>query len=127
MRSQDWNMAMALKKQWEGGDTPGVKLCPLLENLDGLLKYLDDIGLKPGINIPKCPDCGQEHRWSFIRTMMQNALDIKPARKSALLEAVDRKLDGVRAMYGGDKGYREMIKASDEFFARVKADNVYRP
>lgn len=127
MRGQDWNMAMALRKHWEGGATTGIDFCPLLENLDGLLKYLDDINLKPGINIPKCPGCGEEHRWSFIRTMMQNALDIKPARKSALLEAVDRKLDEVRAMYGGDDGYRKMVKASEEFFTKVKADNFYRP
>lgn len=127
MRGQDWNMAMALKTHWEGGDTLGIDLCPLLANLDGLLKYLEDNSVRPGINIPKCPDCGEEHRWSFIRTLLENALDIKPARQSALLEAVDRKLGGVRAMYGGDEGYRKMVKASEEFFATVKVDNVYRP
>ncbi len=127
MRGQDFNMAIALKKHWQGDATSGVDLCPLLENLDGMLKHLDDIGLKPGNNMPKCPSCGEEHRWSFIRTLLQNALNIEPGRHSALLEQVDRSLDSTRALYGGDKQYREMLKASEEFFARVKVDSVYRP
>jgi hypothetical protein len=36
-------MAMTLKTHWERGNTRGIELCPLLANLDGLLKYLDDL------------------------------------------------------------------------------------
>jgi len=127
MRGQDFNMAIALKKHWQGEASPGVDLCPSLEDLDGMLKHLDNIGLKPGNSIQKCLGCGEEHRWSLIRTLLQNALDIEPVRHSALLEQVDRSLDSTRALYGGDKQYREMIKASEEFFAKVQVDSVYRP
>lgn len=77
--------------------------------------------------LPKCPKCGEEHRWSFIRALLQYALTIEPARHSALLEQVDRNLDSARVLYGGDQQYREMMKAAEEFFAKVDANSVNRP
>ena len=123
MREIDWKLAAAVKEHWQGRATPGITPCPLLTDFDRLLVYLDEIGLKPGHAVASCPACSDEHRWALIKQLMSYALEVFPDRRNALLEAVDRNLGSVRALYGGDEGYREMQKGAAEFFAKVDADN----
>ena len=68
MRKVDWNMAIALRDHWQGGDSPRSDLCPLVADVDALLKYLDEIGLKPGDVIDPCPAFGQEQRSTLRKT-----------------------------------------------------------
>ena len=127
MRAIDWKLAMAVKDHWQGRKTPGITLCPILLDLDRLLAYLDEIDIKPGHAVACCPECGDEHRWTLLKTLMCSVLDLYPDRHSALLQAVDQGLESVRALYGGKEKYREMTKAAEEYFAKVNADNCYVP
>jgi hypothetical protein len=127
MRTVDRNLAIAVRNHWCGVETPGIVLCPLLADLDRLLKYLDETGIKPGSAIMTCPECGEHHRWVLLNELMIFALDIHPDNKSRLMEMVDSRLDEVRAMYGGEAGYREMKKEAEAFFAKVGADRSYTP
>lgn len=126
MRKVDWNMAIALRDHWQDG-APRSILCPLLADVDALLKYLDEIGLKPGDVIDPCPSCGGEHRWTLLKELMCFALKLQPARQSKLLAAVDQSLEPVRALYGGKDGYEKMEQDAEKFFARVGASNLYKP
>jgi hypothetical protein len=119
MRGIDWKMARDVVAHWNGGEAPGIVLCPLLADLDRLLNYLDEIGLRPGFSIFVCPECGDEHRWALIRSLMSSALSLRSARSSKVLEAVDRSLDPVRELYGGESGMRSMMQSADEFFVKV--------
>lgn len=127
MRAVDWNLAVAVRNHWNGAETPVIEICPLLADLDYLLKYLDEAGIRPGQAIGVCPECGNDHRWALLRELMIYALDIRPARHSRLLEMVDRSLDEVRAMYGGEEGYREMKLEAEAFFAKAGAKFNYTP
>ncbi|MDP2827560.1 MAG: hypothetical protein Q8O37_03035 [Sulfuricellaceae bacterium] len=127
MRTVDRNLAIAVRNHWCGVETPGIVLCPLLADLDRLLKYLDETGIKPGCAIMTCPECGEYHRWVLLNELMIFALDIRPDNKSRLMEMVDSRLDEVRAMYGGDEGYLEMKKEAEAFFAKVGAGRSYTP
>lgn len=127
MRSVDWHMAIALRDHWQGRDSPRGDLCPLLADVDALLKHLDEIGLNPGEVIDPCPSCGQEHRWALLKELMCFALKLQPARTSRLLAAVDQSLESVRALYGGKEGYEKMEQEAEKFFARVGASNLYKP
>lgn len=86
MRDVDWRMSITIRNHWRGKDAGQVKLCPLLADLDGLLKHLDEIGLKPGHAIAHCEQCGEEHRWVLIKELMCHALELRPANQSKLLE-----------------------------------------
>jgi hypothetical protein len=121
MRGIDWKLAMAVKDHWQGRKTHGVTLCPLLADLDRLLAYLDDKGLKPGHAVACCPECGDEHRWTLLHELMCSVLDLYPDRDTPLLKAVDQRLEPVRAAYGGKEKYREMTKAAEEYFAKIDA------
>ena len=128
MRGEDCTMATILRDHWQGKQTPpDVTLCPLLADLDRLLAYLDEQGFKPGDAMLPCPECGDHHRWTLLRDLMENALDITPRRHSKLLEMVDARLESVRQLYGGKSGYDEMREYAEKFFARVNADHTYRP
>ncbi len=126
MRGIDWKLAVAVKDHWQGRETLGMSLCPLLADLDRLLAYLDEKGVKPGYAVACCPECGDEHRWALLRELMCSVLELYPDRKTALLEAVDRSMDPVRALYGGKEGYAEMQKAAAVFFAEVDAGRIYK-
>ena len=126
MRGQDWDLAIALRDHWLGVDTPlDAKLCPLLADLDGLLAYLDEQGITPGDALLPCPVCGDHHRWALLRKLMEHALDIQPARHSKLLAMVNRSLDVVRDLYGGEEGYQRYKQGAEEFFAKVDAGQKY--
>lgn len=120
MRSEDFYMAIILRGHWQGRETPEVKLCPLLADLDQLLEYLDQIGLKPGHAIGVCPGCGEDHRWTLLRDLMINAKGIRPDSQHRLIEMVDRSRDSERAMYG-EEGFRELNKGAEKFFIGVDA------
>lgn len=122
MLSKDWYMAYQLKKHWKHETTENIEFCPLLADLNSLLNYLDEIGLKPGYNIPKCPACGADHRWDFIKAMLTNALELKPVHPSVLLEYVDRKLDYLREQEGGEEGRLKIDQKQDEFFLSLRKD-----
>lgn len=110
-------MAIALRNHWKGQATPGIKLCPLLADLDGLLVYLDAAGIRPGHAIYECPACGADHRWALLHELMIHVLEIRPASQSRLLTIIDRKLEVDREMYGGEKGFRSMRQGAEVFFA----------
>lgn len=119
MRGVDWNMSQALYAHWLGIEIPGFKLCPLLADLDRMLKYFDEIGLKPGHALCPCPECGDYHRWALLGELMSNALVLRSADESKLLATVDKNLEPVRALYGGEKGLQEMRLAAANYFASV--------
>jgi hypothetical protein len=127
MRAIDWQMSIAVRDHWHGRGNPKLMLCPLLCDLDGLLSYLDRIALRPGFSVSPCPHCGQEHRWALIKELMCHALELRPAHSSKLLKEVDRRLESVRALYGGKAEYEAMCREAEAFFARVGTDNVYKP
>jgi hypothetical protein len=127
MRDVDWRMSIAIRNHWRGQDTGGIKLCSLLADLDGLLKHLDEIGLKPGNAIAHCEHCGEEHRWALIKELMCHALELRPENQSKLLEEVDKNLDGVRQLYGGKDGYEAMKREAEAFFATLPPGNRYTP
>ena len=127
MRAIDWKLAVAVRDHWQGIKTPEVTLCALLVDLDRLLAYLDNKGLKPGHSIARCPECDDEHRWTLLKALMCSVLDLYPDRHSALLKEVDQGLESVRAMYGGKEQYQEMLKEAEAYFAKVGADNCYVP
>ncbi len=119
MRSEDWTMAIALRDHWNG-KASGLRLCPLLADLDGMLAYMDQTGLKPGHVIDPCQACGQEHCWSFLSVLVEESLDLR-LTMTQLQVLVDKKLQPVRARYGGPAAYRAMKKGSENFFAQVDA------
>lgn len=119
MRSIDWDMSQDLYAHWLGIEVPGVKLCQLLADLDRMLKYFDEVDLKPWHAICPCPECGDYHRWVLLRELMSNALTLRPPDTSKLLGTVDKNLEPVRALYGGEKGMQEMRLAAANFFASV--------
>jgi hypothetical protein len=121
MRGIDWKLATVVRDHWLGISAHGFPLCPLLANLDRLLAYLDEAGIKPGHAVACCPECGDEHRWALLHELMRSVLEIYPDRKSALLKAVDRNLEPVRALYGGKEKYEEMRRAAEAYFASVDA------
>jgi hypothetical protein len=105
MRGIDIKLAIEVRKHWLGLETSNKQLCPLLADLDRLLVYLDEVGIKPGNVIDPCPECGQEHRWALLKILMIDALEIRPDRQSRLMAMVDESLEPVRALYGGKEGY----------------------
>jgi hypothetical protein len=127
MRDVDWKMSIAVRNHWHGRDSGGIKLCPLLADLDRLLKHLDEIGLKPGHAIAQCEHCGDEHRWVLIKELMLHALELRPPNQSKLLEEVDKGLESVRELYGGKEKYEEMKREAEAFFATLPPGNRYTP
>ncbi|GMU50727.1 MAG: hypothetical protein AMXMBFR31_29530 [Candidatus Desulfobacillus denitrificans] len=117
MRGIDRRMSEFLFAHWVGIEVEGVKLCPLLADLDRMLKYFDEIELKPGYALNPCPECGEEHRWAMLKGCLMNALAIRPPDTSKLLGTVDKSLEPVRGLYGGEEGFREMQMAAMSFFA----------
>lgn len=125
MRATDYQLTSLIRRHWAGDTQPG--LCPLLSNLPALLQYLDARDFKPGDAIMVCPECGDHHRWTFLRELMFAALDIRPKIESTILVRVDRSLDGVRADFGGEEGYREYLRKAEAYFAKVGATgHVYK-
>jgi hypothetical protein len=124
MRSQDFYLAILLRNHWKGRKTSKVMLCPLLADLDQLLAYLDEAGLKPGHAIGVCPKCGEEHRWALLKELMIYAKEIRPDSQHRLIEMVDRSLDSERAMYGGEEGFREFRKEEEAFFMALGASTL---
>lgn len=127
MRGIDINLAIEVRNHWQGLETSNKELCPLLADLDRLLDYLDDASIKPGDVIDPCPECGQEHRWALLKQLMIYALEIRPTHQSRLLAMVDESLEPLRALYGGEKGYREMKECAEDYFKKVDADNNFMP
>lgn len=126
MRAIDWRMSVAVRNHWKGQEMPDIKICPLLADLDRLLVYLDEAGITPGHVVDPCPECGQEHRWALLHELMIHALDIRPASQSKLLRTVDKKLEEVRAFYGGEDGYRSMRQDAEAFFTDVDSGRVFK-
>lgn len=127
MRDIDWKTSIAVRNQWRGLPTGEMKLCPLLADLDRLLEYLDEIGLKPGHAIAHCEHCGEEHRWALLKELMLHALELRAPNQSRLLEEVDKSLARVRELYGGKEGYEAMKRESEAFFAKLGTGNRYTP
>ena len=126
MRAEDWKMAIAVRDHWRGKETPDVKLCPLLADLDRMLAFLDEQGIKPGDALWPCPVCRENHRWALLSELVQVALDLRPIESSKILELVDQGLHEVRALYGGKEGYKKYQEEAEKFFARVGSDNNYK-
>ena len=97
MRAIDWTLGIFTGKYWFTGDDSELDLCPLLKDPDVFLNYLDGIKLKPGINIPVCPMCGDEHRWRLIRSLLEYVQYLEPERHTELL-------DFIFARYGAPVG-----------------------
>lgn len=125
MRATDYQLTSLIRRHWAGDKQP--RLCPLLSNLPALLQYLDARDFHPGDAIMVCPECGDHHRWTFLRELMLAALDIRPKMESVILERVDRSLDSVRAEFGGEERYREYLRKADAYFAKIGANaNLYK-
>ena len=127
MRVIDHRLAIEVSEYWMGKRASAEGLCPLLADLDRLLAYLDERDIRPGRVIDPCPECGQEHRWALLNSLMFRALELRPTSQSRMLQVMEERLAPVLALYGGVEGYRDMRKKADEYFSKVGADNVYTP
>ena len=125
MRSQDYILAIAVRDYWHGIEQPNVKICPLLADLERLIVYLDEAGIAPGNVIDPCRECGQEHRWALLSKLVMYALEIYPPEESHLMTMVNKRVERVRAQYGGEEGYREMKEAAEQFFKKFHSGNKY--
>ena len=88
MRGIDWQLAVFTAKYWMTGDDSDLELCLLLQEPDRFLSYLNEINLKPGVNIPLCPQCGDEHRWPLIRDLLKYMRYLDTERHSELLDYI---------------------------------------
>lgn len=125
MRSDDVCLAHAVINHWEGHPEPNVTICALLADRAAFLRFLEERRVRPGDALWPCPVCGENHRWTVLKTLIRAALDMQPER-STLMEEVDRAQDVLREMYGGDEGLREYRKAADEYFAKNGAGKCYK-
>lgn len=119
MRHTDRVLADEASAHWHGRGDAGSQICPLIADLDGFLAYLRDIELLPGYAIDRCPACAVEHRWALIKSLLIHALVLRPAASHPLLQAVDKSLDRVRELYGGEEGMRAMMQAASTYFDGV--------
>jgi hypothetical protein len=117
MRASDYQTACAVTDSWKGVETPSVRICPLLADIDGFLRYLEEIGLRPGYAIDHCPVCGEEHRWVLIKAMLAEALYFREANSTLLLQDIDKSLDTARALYGSAEGFRSMELGARKHFS----------
>ena len=124
MRSENWNMSLAIIGHWLGESAGSENPCPLLADFDRLIAFLDGLVTMPGDTLWPCPACGIDHRWGLLRELMMAALDLRPDIRTALLETVDCGLDEVRRMYGDKEGYAEYLQKAEEYFAKVRASDA---
>lgn len=126
MRAKDVDMTTAVRRCWHGLKPEGMAPCPLLADLDRMLSYLEETGLKPGYTIDPCPGCGQEHSWALLDDLLSFALDLRPTTQTRLLQRAKCDREHDYQLYGGEEKYREYLRRADEFFASVKVKNYYR-
>jgi hypothetical protein len=119
MRHTDRLLADEASAHWHGRRDASSQICALIADLDGFLAYLRDIELLPGYAIDRCPACAAEHRWALIKSLLIHALVLRPAASHPLLHAVDKSLDRVRELYGGEEGMRAMMQAASTYFDGV--------
>lgn len=127
MRIEDHKLAVESASHWHQDAPAAPPPCALLADLDALLSHLEANHITPGNVIDVCPACGKEHRWALIKELLLRALDVQPRRSSPLLEWADRSLDEVRALYGGNAGYRKMRGEAEAYFRKIGAKDVYTP
>ena len=125
MRAIDWDLAVALKSYWKGGELPeGV--CPLLADLDRLVTYLDEIGLRPGDALTPCPVCGEWHRWTLLRELLFCAVELRPENHCELLQIIGKAVEAEHAYFGGKEKHEKYLSEADAYFKKIGAtDNVY--
>jgi len=126
MRAIDLNLAQLVVRIWRGEATAPAGCCALLANLDQCLAYLDAAGIRPGDAIDACPGCGQDHRWTLLRSLIEHALDLRPANRTRLMREVDALLAPEREHFGGEEGLKRYRAAAEAYFAAVDAKHVYR-
>jgi hypothetical protein len=118
MRGIDYRTELLVFALWRGKPVKEV-ICPMLADLDRFLSYLEETDHKPGYSICPCPHCGGDHRWALLKALLIRALRLRDRQQTKLLAWTDADLEPGRALYGGEKEYREMLDAADEFFAKL--------
>lgn len=126
MRVADLNLARVVVSVWRGEATAPAAWCPLLCDLDRFLAYLDAAGIHPGDAIAVCPCCGQDHCWRLLRSLVEDALDLRPGNRTRLMREVDALLAPDRECFGGEEGLKRYRAKAEAYFAAVGAKHVYR-
>jgi hypothetical protein len=101
MRGSDWSAAIAIRNYWLRKGPPIKDLCPIFSSPEQLVGNLDKLGLRPGHALDPCEVCGGEHRWAFLRMLLEVVLRHFPHQHSCLLQDVD---DLLAPMYEADGG-----------------------
>lgn len=121
MRADDLKLAQIVTRIWRGNATVPSGCCVLLADCDQLLAHLDAAGLRPGDAISRCPGCGKDHRWALLRSLLEQALALRPAHRTRLMSEVDALLTPERERFGGEEGLKRYRAAAQAFFERVDA------
>ncbi len=127
MKREDWNLGIRTRQYWRGEADGTPHPCALIANLDEFLVYLETQGIAPGDAIMECPACGQHHRWTLIRELLDHALTIPPPRHTRLVAWAEARRDELREIYGGKEGYEKFCAAAEAYFAKTNGNDVYRP
>jgi hypothetical protein len=113
MLVSDWNLTNRVAAAWRGGSS--ADLCPLLADQDKFLRHCADVDLRPGISIWICPECGTEHRWAMLKTLLMDA-SIPPEKvPPRLAPCVFGTFATLAALYGGEAEARDLLQARGDF------------
>lgn len=127
MRHEDLKLAIRSRQHWQGNTDGTPAPCALLADLEAFLTYLETNGITPGDAIMECPACGQHHRWTLIRELLDHALALPLPRHTSLTTWAEGRRQELHELYGGEAGYRKFNASAEAFFASVNAKKVYRP
>jgi hypothetical protein len=126
MRADDLKLAQTVTRIWRGEAAVPSGCCVRLAHRDQCLAYLDAAGLRPGDAISQCPGCGKDHRWALLRSLLVQALALRPAHRTRLMSEVEALLTPERERFGGEEGLKRYRAAAQAFFAKVNAKDIYR-
>ena len=128
MRSEDFNLATLLRDHWQHGNTDApAGICTLIGDADALLDFLEANHIRPSDAIDHCPACGQMHRWTLLRILLEFVVAVRPSCSGALPDWTRARLEEEYAEYGGREGYQAFCSKADDYFKRIGAKDVYRP
>jgi hypothetical protein len=122
MRGSDWSAAIAIRDYWLQKGSPIKGLCPIFSSPEKLVRYLDGIELRPGHALDPCEVCGGEHRWAFLRMLVEAVLRYFPdLGGSQVVQDVDDLLAPMYEKDGGRDAYWKIEDAGETYFKGIKA------
>ena len=108
MRSEDFNLATLLRDHWQHGNTDApAGICTLIGDADALLDFLEANHIRPSDAIDHCPACGQMHRWTLLRILLEFVVAVRPSCSGALPDWTRARLEEERTLPGSSiRDYR---------------------